>query len=57
MARGKRLTVDEQIEKMEQELANLKAKKEAEAVKVQALELVKGCDDAAKLQKVIKIFG
>lgn len=56
MARGKKLSTEEQIEKLKEQLAELEAAREVEQLKDQALEAVAACDDIDKLKKILKMF-
>lgn len=56
MARGKVLTLDEKIEKAQQELERLQNLKATEEIKKQIFSAVKDCDDVAKLNKVLKLL-
>lgn len=56
MARGKRLSTEERIAKLKEELATLEAEQETENVKTQVLEAINTCDDIEKLKKILKMF-
>lgn len=56
MARGKKLSTEERIEKLKEQLAELEAAREVEQLKDQALEAVAACDDIDKLKRILKMF-
>ena len=50
------MTLDEKIEKAQQELERLQNLKATEEIKKQIFAAVKECDDVAKLNKVLKLL-